>query len=433
METNDNALHIIIFACVDFPEGPATTARIKLISRILTAAGHRVSLAVFNANAKTPIAGNRSPNGVHDSVEYLYLSGSTVRPARLSEALTDTFKGVARSASFLAGRRKAGTADAVLFYVPDIFRTLPCMLLAKLYRIPVLLEMCEIFSSDRRRSGPMDTFKRAAARLSDRLLPAMSDGVLAISTRIAAFLRQGGVDAGAIMQLPILVDCDQFAPPSPSPVPGLSDARYFLNSGALDGKEGLETVLQAFAPVARDHDGLLLALTGDPEPSRKARILELAGRLGIGGRLLFTGFLPVDQLAWAYQNAAALICCRADTEFANFGFPTKLGEYLASGRPVITNGVGDTLLYLEDGVTALLTRAGDSGSISRALEKVLQAPTMADQVGLNGRKVALARFDYRNFIDPLDAFLRARCTGRRQGSGDGPPRARDSSTTGIPS
>jgi len=407
MDTHDNTLHIVIFACVDFPEGPATTSRIRLISRILTSAGHRVSLAVFNANAKKPIPENLSSRGVYESVEFVYLSGSTVRPARLTAAFWDTLKGVARSMSYLRSKSKTGIADVALFYTPDIFRNLPCMLLAKHYRIPILLEMCEIFSSDMRRSGLMTTIKRTAARLSDRLLPRMSEGVLAISTRIAAYLRQGGLDDTAIMHLPILVDCERFMSPSPSPVAGLADASYFLNSGALDGKEGLEVVLRGFAPVARNHDRLLLALTGDPEPGRKGRILELARQLGIDQRLKFTGFLPVDQLAWAYQHAVALICCRADTEFANFGFPTKLGEYLASGRPVITNGVGDTLLYLADGVNSFLTRAGDSGSISEAMEKVLEAPVLAENVGLNGRKVAREQFDFRNFVKPLDAFLRA--------------------------
>jgi len=407
----DKKLHIIIFACVDFPEGPATTSRIKLLARILTGAGHQVSLAVYNANAKTPIPENRSAQGIHNSVEYTYLSGSTVRPARFFDAMTDTLRGIVQSAFYLRSKRKAGAADVALFYTPDIFRSLPCLLLSRLYGIPVLFELCEIFSSDRRRRGLKETVKRMAARLSDRLLPGMSNGVLAISTKIAEYLRQGGLNDAAIMHLPILVDCDRFTQPSRSPVSTLSGTRYFLNSGALDGKEGMEVVLQAFAVVAKNHDRLHLALTGGPDPDRKACILDLARQLGIDRRLLFTGFLTVDQLAWAYQHAVALICCRADTTFANYGFPTKLGEYLASGRPVIANGVGDTLLYLKDGDNAFLTRAGDSGSISMAMERVLSDPALADQVGLNGRQVALEQFDYPNFIKPLDTFLRSRCPG----------------------
>jgi glycosyltransferase involved in cell wall biosynthesis len=405
-------LHIIIFACVDFPEGPATTSRIKLLSRILIAAGHQVSLAIFNANAKTLIPENQAPFGAHESIEYTYLSGSTVRPIRFRDIMTDTFKGIARSMLYLRSKIKDGAADMALFYTPDIFRSLPCLLLSKFYGIPVVHILDEVFSSDRSKHGLKAAVKWLGACLSERLLPRMSDGVFAISTRIAAYLRQVGVSDAAIMHLPILVDCDKFMPPSRSLVPALSEKWYFLNSGALNAKEGLETILQAFAATTETHDRLFLALTGDPEPGRKAPILNLARKLGIDHKLLFTGFLPLEQLVWAYQHAVALICCRADTEYANYGFPTKLGEYLTSGRPVIINGVGDMLLYMKDGENAFLTRAEDSGSINEAMKRILTDLSHADRIGAMGRRIALEKFNYTNFVNQVDAFLRAVHSGR---------------------
>lgn len=408
-------MNIVIFACVDFPEGPATTSRVKLLSRILTGAGHHVSLAVFNANAKTPIPENRSIHGVYDSVEYTYLSGNTVRPTFFPDALADSLKGIVQSVFYLAKKRQAGAVDVVLFYTPDIFRILPCLLQSKLYGIPILLELCEIYSSDRRMSGVKFAIKRLGARLSDRILPGWCSGVVAISTGIIKYLKQSGLGDENIMHLPILVDCKRFLDASASPVPVLEEKRYFLNSGALDAKEGLEFILEAFASVSRKHDQLFLALTGAPEIGRKTYILDLGKRLGIERQLIFTGFLPVDQLSWAYQNALALICCRADTPFANYGFPTKLAEYLCSGRPVITNDVGDTGLYLRDGETAFFAGSEDIRSISSAMERVADSPELARLVGLNGRNVAREKFEYSNFIHPLDTFLRHVCGSRVRG------------------
>lgn len=404
-----DGLNIVIFACVDFPEGPATTSRVKLLARILNDAGHHVSLAIFNANSKTPIPENSSCHGSHDFVEYLYLSGAPIRPTGFLDAVTDSLKGVVQSIFYLRQRKKADAIDCVLFYTPDIYRSLPCLILAKLYGIPILLELCEIFSTDRRKSGFKPVIQRWGACLFDRVLPGRCSGVLAISTKIVGYLRNQGLDDKKIMHLPILVDCDRFINSTNSEVSALVGKQYFLNSGALDGKEGLEYILEAFASLSSKHDQLYLVLTGAPEISRKTCIITLAKRLGIEHKLIFTGFLSLGQLSWAYQHARALICCRANTAFTNYGFPTKLGEYLSSGRPVIANEVGDTTLYLNDGENAFLTRSQDILSISSAMERVLRSPSLANEVGLKGRQLAVEKFDYANHVRPLDEFLRTIC------------------------
>lgn len=398
-------MKIIIFACTDFPEGPATTSRIRLLSRILSAAGHEVFLAIFNANARQPIPANNQPGGVFESVHYKYLSGRTFRPEAFTGKLTDTLNGVISSLSFLREQKKNGLIDAVLFYTPGIFQSLPAFLLARSYQIPIFIELCEIFSMDTRKSGFHSALKRIGARISDRILPTMSSGVLAISTRIVSFLREHGVDDTKILHLPILVDYERFAKFSTFAVPALVGKRYFLNSGSLDEKEGLEYILEAFAMVAKSDPQLFLVLTGAPDQQRKKLILDWANHLRIENKLLFTGFISADQLSWAYQNAIALLCCRTNTPFSNFGFPTKLAEYLSSGKPVITNEVGDMRLYLKDGKNAFFARPEDSGSIAGQMTKILGNSDLASVVGGNGRKTAAEFFDYKKYVNAVDAFL----------------------------
>ena len=54
-------------------------------------------------------------------------------------------------------------------------------------------------------------------------------------------------------------------------------------------------------------------------------------------------------------NAKLLALARPDSIQAQGGFPTKLGEYLATGRPVVVTKVGEIPDYLEDGVNAFLS------------------------------------------------------------------------------
>jgi len=407
-------MNVVIFACVDFPEGPATTSRVRLLSRILHEAGHSVSLAIFNANAKKAIVENKVSEGCFESVSYRYLSGRTVRPEGVWGKITDTVKGIANSVPYLRERKRHGLADVVIFYTPDIFHCLPAFALAKLYRIPTILELCEIFSSDRRTQGIVSRIKRLGACICDRKLPVWSSGILAISTKIIGYLEGIGISDRKIMHLPVLVDHELLCRQPWTPVAGLEDKRFFLNSGALDEKEGLGFILEAFALLTGKYQDIYLVLTGTPEKRREKQVLELAKRLGIGERLVFTGFLSSNQLIWAYHQAAALLCCRAGMEFANYGFPTKLAEYLSSGSPVIANDVGDIPLYLDNGESAFMATTEDAGSIAEQMARVLDNPLLASEVGLNGRNVAARHFDFRNYVIPVDEFLKSVCAKRSQ-------------------
>lgn len=398
-------MNILIYACADFPEGPATTSRIKLLSKILIESGHKISLAIFNANTKQPIAENQCNKGIYDSIEYTYLNGKTYRPSEFLGALNDTLKGIVNSTFYLSEKIKQGHVDAVLFYTPDIFRVLPCLVQTKINGIPILLELCEMFSVDTRKSGVTFMIKRMAARISDKILPIISSGIIVISKRISEHLKLTGIEEAKIIGLPILVDCDRFTQHSLASVPLLLGKLYFLNSGALDEKEGLEFILEAFAQVARNHDQTFLAFTGTPNDQRKRYIVDYAKRLKIEQKLIFTGFVSIDQLSWAYQNAIALLCCRTNTLFANYGFPTKLGEYLSSGKPVITTNVGDIHLYLKDRQSAFIALSENSESIMKSMEAILSDPILATRVGREGQKVAKEQFYYGNYVQPLDNFI----------------------------
>ena len=404
-------MNIVIYACVDFPEGPATTSRIKMLSKILVESGHNVSLAIFNANAKQPIAANQRTSGIFDSIDFVYLNGKTYRPATFLGALGDTLKGIIKSAQYLNERLKTGRVDAVVFYTPDLPRILPCLLRLKMCRIPMILELCELFSVDRRKGGSKENFKRLIAQISDKVLPAISSGVIVISKCISEHLKLRGIDEAKIYRLPILVDYQRFARNPVTPVGLLSGKRYFLNSGALDEKEGTEFLLEAFVRVSRTHRDIYLVFTGNPSEKRKEYIVEYANKTQIADKLVFTGFLTTEQLSWVYRNAVCLLCCRTNTLFSNFGFPTKLAEYLCSGRPVIVTNVGDYALYLKDKQNAFVAVAESSQSIADSMEAILANPDSATQIGLEGQKVAQKEFDYKNFVQSLDNFVRtaAKC------------------------
>src|SRR5262249_16806732 len=68
-----------------------------------------------------------------------------------------------------------------------------------------------------------------------------------------------------------------------------------------------------------------------------------------------------------------------------FGSPTKLYEYMASGRPIVASAVGQIADVLEDGRTALLVPPDDPAALATAIARLI------DHVSLRARLGAPAR------------------------------------------
>ena len=84
---------------------------------------------------------------------------------------------------------------------------------------------------------------------------------------------------------------------------------------------------------------------------------------------------------------------RPDNIQAKYGFPTKLGEYLLTGNPVVITSVGDIPLFLRDGYSVLLAEPNSPNSFSAKLNWALENPDISHRIGEEGRKIAELEFD----------------------------------------
>lgn len=401
-------MNITIFAAVDFPTGPATTSRIKYMAKTLSLAGNKVTVASLQANSKIPCPGNRLTEGDYDNIRYTYLSGNLVRPSGLLSAVVDSFKGCFGALALLARLKRERSIDLVVYYTPDFFAILPSLVFAKLCGLPVVLELCEV-NSARVAENFKQRVRHLGSGLTDTFLPRICSGVIVISTKIREKLLADGMPGQKIFHLPILADTCEFTATSSSSVPLLAGKKYFLNSGALGEKDGCDHLLEAFALLRREHKDVYLVFTGEPDQRRKRHVVNLTKKLGIEEQVLFTGFLPNDQLVWSYQHATGLLCCRNNSRFAHYGSPNKLSEYLSTGTPVITNEIGDTGSYLTRGHHAFFARVEDHESIAEQMLLVMNQPELAANVGREGQLMARKYFHYENYVTSLDAFVKASC------------------------
>jgi glycosyltransferase involved in cell wall biosynthesis len=117
-------------------------------------------------------------------------------------------------------------------------------------------------------------------------------------------------------------------------------------------------------------------------------MLELINELQLQDKIEYVGELRREEIPDFIINAELLLLPRPDSRQAEGGFPTKLGEYLASGNPVCATKVGEIPDYLVDNESAFLANPGDIDSFAYAIDRALSDVSNAQRVGKNGRKVS---------------------------------------------
>ena len=126
----------------------------------------------------------------------------------------------------------------------------------------------------------------------------------------------------------------------------------------------------------------------------------LAKKLGVDNKVVFTGMVSSDKLPQILLNATVLALARPQSRQAKYGFPTKLGEYLYTGNPVVVTSVGDIPLFLKNEDSAYLVTPDSINDIAAQLDNAL-SDGYAIQIGENGRKVAELNFSQEKVTSQL--------------------------------
>jgi glycosyltransferase involved in cell wall biosynthesis len=123
----------------------------------------------------------------------------------------------------------------------------------------------------------------------------------------------------------------------------------------------------------------------------------------IGRYVIERGFVRRSDLPRLLAAADLLVQPGQSNKFNDYRFPSKLPEFLASGRPVILprSNIG---LLLEDGEEALVLERGDGADIANALQRLAADPELRARVGRRGRAFALGNLNWAKNIGSFPSF-----------------------------
>ena len=163
--------------------------------------------------------------------------------------------------------------------------------------------------------------------------------------KIKVDVNELGVDPSKIEVVNMTVDKDRFMH-----LPDIEPSNTISYCGYIsEFKDGVSVLINAFAKAHAKHPNYNLQIIGpfaDKETEHK--LYALVESLGVKNSVVFTGPVAADTMPARLKSSKILALARPDNIQAKYGFATKIGEYLMTGRPAVLTKVGAVEDFLND-------------------------------------------------------------------------------------
>lgn len=337
-------------------------------------------------------------SGVHEGTPYETVMGDLLR-ARMFVALPLLYY---RTMAALKRAFRSDVKNVIYYYGPLFLESVVPLSYAHRLGYKIVFDVIEDQGLAKEVSRSFYQYVRSsiANRLSSRIKD-LADGIIVISSYLGEKCRELTQGKVPIHYLPISVDMDSF----PGKSGRMNQSVSLFYAGSFGRKDGLPVLLDAFDRLAGRNKNIRLVLTGRGDIEAMKEFSARMERSPHKDRIEFKGYLE-EKDYYSLLNDADIPCMtRADLPFAHAGFPFKLGEFLATGKPVIASRVSDVDRYLVHGRNAMLVQAGSSAEVCEAAEFLIDNPENAAAIGARGREVAKSFFDFKQQGKALLEFL----------------------------
>jgi glycosyltransferase involved in cell wall biosynthesis len=219
----------------------------------------------------------------------------------------------------------------------------------------------------------------------ERFSRRQSDGLTVVSQYLADLAQGWGIEAWRVLRIGGGADVDGIRPAEKFESRlqwGLPPNAQFVGYSGLSAFDR-EHALRAFDRIAAISPGVRFLLIGGDDP------WDLARRMGpsAGNRIHRLGYVQPAALGSALACADVMLLPLADRASNRARFPNRLGDYLAAGRPVITNPTGEIGRIVTDNRLGRVVEES-SEAMAKAAFDLLAHPDELEILGSNARAYA---------------------------------------------
>lgn len=396
-------MKIFILTKEPYPNGMAATNRIKCYARAIKEGGLDCEVVIYGT---TEISGEKVRNtqaiGSYEGVPYRYIGGKTTGSQITLIRKVKQFLNQLHTEKYLKQKLQKGD---VLFYFTGWKKAklmLHFMKAARSNEAYCVRDLCELPFGTGAETPMAINLRRITL---EKYFPLM-DGIISISDALFNLAKENTPSGCKHIKVPIMVEYEHYRIEDRS---AESEVPFIFHSGSLlQQKDGILGMIEAFGMAKQQlQKPIKYVLTGNIEASsHPAELRRLIERYNIEDSIEFVGFLFRDQVKDYLSRASLVISNRPKSQQDYYGFSTKVGEYLASGTPLITTNWGEAANWLKDGESAYIVEPENTEALADAIVRVFTNPEEAHRIGLTGQELCRRSFDYRNWSQPLVSFFK---------------------------
>ncbi|MCK4359515.1 MAG: glycosyltransferase [Candidatus Cloacimonetes bacterium] len=179
-----------------------------------------------------------------------------------------------------------------------------------------------------------------------------------------------------------------------------SSSKKVVYAGDCSFTNGLLFFLECAKTVIKKHkinfEIIIIISRGD-----KRKIINYSDKLSIKENVTFISSILPKYIPAIYERSDILLLPEKGEIVGNAGFPGKIAEYLASGKPIISTIFSDLTDYLKHNYNAMLSDIGDHKTYTENLKKLLLNKELREHLGKNGIKTAKKYFEYKKGVLPF--------------------------------
>lgn len=396
-------MHILLihqaFAALDEAGG----TRHHEIAQYLVTRGHRVTIIASPISYLTGKSQEDQAQGNEDQVSALDIE---VIRAYTYSALHRSF--VHRVFSFLSfmitsffAGLKVKDVDLVWGTSPPIFQSVTSWALARLKRVPFLLEIRDLWPAFAIAIGVLrQPLLIKASEWLERFLYRNADRVVVNSPGFIDHVQ--AIGAKNIELVPNGADASMFDPQAKGlsfrRANGLGERFIALYAGAHGISNDLGTVISAANHTQEVNSDIMFVLIGDgkEKPTLQDRVEDLAL-----DNLIFVPPAPKSQMPEVLAAADACIAILKPIPLYATVYPNKVFDYMAAGRPVVLAMEGVIRDVIEEAEAGIAVPPGDPNALANALNYLAAHPEERASLGIKGHEYVELHFNRKDQADKL--------------------------------
>jgi len=286
---------------------------------------------------------------------------------------------------------REGRPDLIIIETWALFAVSFSALLARLWRVPYLYYVQDLFPEAAEQAGLLrpDGALARIFRSWDRSLCLHSASTIVISEKMRSLLA-----ANRRLPLDVFSVVSNWVDESAFPVwkgesewrrsLGIPDQTFVaLFAGTLGHVSGAEILVEV-AQILREHQDVLLLCVG--EGVRKEVMVAEASRLKLTN-IRFLPFQPSDRVPEVQSSCQAALLTMHPNH-SDSSVPSKLISYLAASRPVICAAQADSTVgqVVRDSRAGIVVPPGDAHAIAKAILQLKCDPDLQAQMGFDARR-----------------------------------------------